>query len=622
MCGIAGIIAADSSFSTQGKHDAVLAMQSALTHRGPDGQGSYFAPSGMASLCHTRLSIIDLSEAGHQPMVYNNRFAITFNGEIYNYQTLRSELEQQGERFSSNSDTEVILKLFAKYGPSCVDRLRGMFAFLIWDEQNKSAFAARDPLGIKPFYYTQNANNSFAFASEVRSLINANLHSNTLSPNGLNSYLLTGTVSEPNTLLEDIKMLPAGHSLQWNADGLRASQYWQLDFTPQSMAEQQAITLTREALESTVKAHFVSDVPVGIFLSGGIDSTALVALASKVTTSQLNTYSIAFESPEWNEGDIAKRVAKHFGTKHTEFLVTPELAKPLFDEFLESVDQPTIDGFNTFCVSKLASQAGEKVVLSGVGGDELFAGYKSFSVIPKMLSRGLWLGPVAKVLKPINRLLMQHLPSKLQRVLDYLEQPKSLSAAHQSLRGIFSSTEATVLANETLLRFNRHKFEKNAFCKSTDSLSQNKIATLTDSDEISRLELTTYMRNQLLRDSDVMSMACGLELRVPFVDQQLIDSVSKVPANYRLQPGKKLLVDAVPEIPDWVVNRPKQGFRFPFDEWFSTEWNEISPHSKAPSWIRLKPWYRRWSLIVLDHWLAQHVEQVYQTEPHIEPTKP
>ncbi len=589
MCGVAGVLSSEIDLQSASARRTLAAMQAAISHRGPDGQGDYISPSGNAAICHTRLAIIDLSDAGAQPMISSDqRYAITFNGEIYNYQELRTSLEQQGEHFTSDSDTEVLLKLYALEGERCVDRLRGMFAFLIWDEHTQQGFAARDPLGIKPLYYLY-TNNALAFASELRCLMQAQLHSNQLSASGLKSYFQTGTVAEPNTLLDDAQLLPAGHTLSWRANEIETAPYWQIEFKNQAMQRQQAVELTRKALESSVQAHLVSDVPVGIFLSGGIDSTALVALATKMSTAPVNTYSIAFTSPEWNEGEVAARVAEHFGTRHTEFLITPDIAKPLFKEFLNAVDQPTIDGFNTFCISKLASQAGAKVVLSGVGGDELFAGYKSFELLPKMLKLSTKLKWFSPIFNWLNKSLSRWLPSKVVRSLDFLSAPASLSAAYQSLRCIFSQREASALCEQYQLR----------------PLEVSSAIAINDSnllDQISKAELSLYMRNQLLRDSDVMSMACGLELRVPLVDKELFESIAKIPTGLRLRMGKKLLVEAVPELPDWVINRPKQGFRFPFDEWFNDEWSKLKTHYKAPSWMSLTPWYRRWSLVVLEHW--------------------
>ena len=595
MCGIAGILS--TTFDTQTIASHLEAMQSALSHRGPDGHGDYLSPSGHAGLAHTRLAIIDLSDKAHQPMIdRTSRFVISFNGEIYNHQSLRQELETLGHRFNSHSDTEVILALFQQFGKHCVKKLRGMFAFIIWDEQEKTAFAARDPFGIKPFYYWGNTH-SFACASEIKAILKSNLSNKSLDKHGLYTYLKTGSVAEPNTLISDVKLLASGHHLSWRNGRIDIEPYWRIEFNDQALIPKtEAVKQTRSALESSIKAHLVSDVPVGLFLSGGIDSCALLALASKHSTKPINTYSIAFEDPKWNEGDIAKRVAKHFGAKHTELLMTRSIAEPLFQQYIDSIDQPTIDGFNTFCVSKLAHDHGEKVVLSGLGGDEIFAGYKSFELLPKMVMLSKRLNFLSPLLK-LARSILKPLPSaKLKRILDFLSQPASLIAAHQSLRGIFSHQEAVALS------------QKISSAPNTQSIEQTEPDHSQLKDNISDLELSSYLRNQLVRDSDVMSMHWGLELRVPFLDSVLFDSIASIPAEIRLSQGKQLLIDAVPEIPEWVINRPKQGFRFPFDEWFSQSWQKSTRGTKPPFWIRLTPWYRRWSLVVLSNWIERHAK--------------
>lgn len=598
MCGIAGILnqkPPEDPSELKSMASSLKAMQKALLHRGPDDKGAYFSPCQQAALSHTRLAIIDLSQSGHQPMsIDDGRYTITFNGEIYNYKKLRTQLEENGETFNTFSDTEVILKLYIAKGKKCVHNLRGMFAFMIWDNQEKTGFAARDAFGIKPFYY-RNVGGSFAFASELRALIASGLSSQHVSSKGINSYLLRGTVSEPDTIIRDIKMLPAGSYLTWKQGSIKVKRYWKLKFESQSYSPAKSIEITRTALEHSVRAHLVSDVPVGVFLSGGIDSTALVALATQLSRKPINTYSIAFEDPAWNEGDIAKKVADHFGTNHTEFLMTAELALPLFKAYLDAVDQPTIDGFNTYCVSRLASDRGEKVVLSGLGGDELFAGYKSFDVIPTMLRKSAYVKKLKFLIKPLAAKLDKHLNPQQRRIADALLEPQSVATAHQSLRGIFSQSESRTLTESICGKAPR-----------SAQLQEPNHATLADN--ISHLELTTYMCNQLLRDSDTASMAWGLELRVPFIDRVLFEQVSSIPAEFRLEQGKQLLVDSVPEIPEWVVSRPKQGFRFPFDEWFSNEWRDMEL-PETPSWIPLTPWYRRWSLAVLIDWKSRYVKQ-------------
>lgn len=591
MCGIAGILStqADTNLAAP-----VAAMQEALSHRGPNDRGDFFCSTRQAAFAHTRLAIIDLSKAARQPMgTPDGRYTITFNGEIYNYRKLRSRLEAEGDKFQSNSDTEVILKMYARKGSQCVHFLRGMFAFVIWDSHKKIAFAARDPLGIKPLYYLKSADN-FAFSSELRSLIACGLSTQKLSSRGLAGYLMRGTVQEPDTLIEDIRMLPAGSQLTWRKGKAKVQRYWRLKYKTQRVDQKTAIEMTRLALEDSVRAHLVSDVPVGIFLSGGIDSTALLAMAKKATRKPINTYSIAFGNPEWNEGDIAAKTAKHFGTNHTEFLLSPTEAQPLFYEFLNAVDQPTIDGFNTYCIAQLASKAGEKVVLSGLGADELFAGYKSFELIPEILEKSQKLSFLSSVLRATSKITTLALPAKQRRMLDALCEPSSVFTAHRSLRGIFSTEEAAALAKSI-------SNEPVSWPKSREPYAQEL------SDKIAELEMTTYMRNQLLRDSDVASMAFGLELRVPFVDKVLIDRINTIPAELRLRQGKKLLIEAVPEIPNWVLERPKQGFRFPFDEWFSDQWSDMTIHA-SPKWIPQKPWYRRWALAVLSDWKERHAK--------------
>ncbi len=597
MCGIAGILYSQAiSDPAEEKKTALSlsAMQSAIAHRGPDGRGTYISPSKHAAITHTRLAVIDLSDSGQQPMSSTDgRYTISYNGEIYNYKKLRTQLEQSGEEFSGNSDTEVILKLYATKGENCVHSLRGMFAFLIWDEQTKRGFAARDALGIKPFYY-RNKGGVFAFASELRAVLASGLSSQRISSRGVLSYLQRGSVTEPDTAIRDIKALPAGSYLYWNGGKSKVVRYWKPRFETVMYQPPKAIEMTRTALEHSVRAHLVSDVPVGIFLSGGIDSSVLVALATKLSRKQINTYSIAFEDPAWNEGDIASRVAQHFGTNHTEFLMTPEKARPLYSKFLEAIDQPTIDGFNTFCIAKLASEKGEKVVLSGLGADELFAGYKSFSVLPDMLDKSAKLAKIGFIVRPILNKIDTYLSGKQRRIADATRQPDSLVAAHQSLRGIFSNSEADHLTKVVC-----SKTAKRAL------INEPSHATLADS--ISDLELSVYMRNQLLRDSDVASMAWGLELRVPFVDRVFVEQISAIPSSLRLAENKQLLKACMPELPDWVVNRPKQGFRFPFDQWFANEWHDM-PLPETPKWISLKPWYRRWSLTVLQDWKARYVK--------------
>jgi len=592
MCGIAGIIKLNPN---DGNLEAkIKKMQTALQHRGPDDSGIYISTNKQSALAHTRLSILDLSPAGHQPMsTSDGRYSITFNGEIYNFQELRQNLISQGEQFYSQTDTEVILKLYQRMGSNCVHHLRGMFAFAIWDDLEKTCFLARDHLGIKPLYYWQSGT-TLVFASELRAVLASGLPAVNLSIEGLYGYITTGSVPEPYTLIADIHCLAAGNWLYWQNGNTTKKQYWQINFTPKEISLPEAQEIVRTALFDSIKHHFISDVSVGIFLSGGIDSTTILALATQTQQSQLSTYSIAFAESEYNEGELAQKIANHFGAKHTEYQVTASFAKEILPNFLAAIDQPSIDGFNTFCISKVAHDNGMKVVLSGLGGDEVFGGYKSFQQVPKMVAWSKRLHILPFLSKGLGSSLANWGNSpKMKRLGDFFQEPLNFAAAYRSYRGIFSHIEACVIINQLI--------DKNVI----PQLQQTNINHPTLEDIVSYLELSCYMRNQLLRDSDVMSMSWGLELRVPFVDKALLESVAPIPSHIRLQQGKKLLTQAITELPDWVVNRPKKGFSFPFESWMNSEFGDFFQNQNIPPNIPLNSWYRRWSLAILKYWWEQ-----------------
>ncbi len=618
MCGIAGVLTTSFHSATESH---IYKMKANLEHRGPDDFGLYVSEDKNIGLVHTRLSILDLSQNGHQPMSINDqRYWITFNGEIYNFLQLRQQLQKSGETFVSMTDTEVILKLYARHGIECLKFLRGMFAFAIWDNLEKICFIARDSMGVKPIYFYQNPRDrTFIFASEIRAILATEIVPKQLSAFGLYTYFSNGSVSEPWTIIEDIKCLEAGHYLIWKSGEVKQQKYWQLDFQP-ALNDQdlggsksgfisdssEAIAKARTALIDTVKHHFVSDVPVGIFLSGGIDSTAIVAIARHLQMDNLCTYSIAFNESQWNEGTIARQVANDFGTNHTEYILTADSAQSLLPEYWRSLDQPTIDGFNTFCVSKVAHQHHMKVVLSGLGGDELFGGYSTFQTVPKIWQQRQQLAYLESIFhlfgKPLEKLCRS---SKIRRIGAFLSQKNSIVNAYGLARGVFSNWEALQLVNFYLggTVGDRLGSEINNF----KNLHSCDLSTFpTPEDQVSYLELSRYMRNQLLRDSDVMSMRWGLELRVPFVDQTLFQEVRAIAASIRLQRNKGLLVSAIPEIPNYVTRLKKRGFTVPFEQWINREWH-MDKHlsQQIPSHIPLPSgqWYRHWSLIVLQNWL-------------------
>jgi len=593
MCGIAGIILSESRPVDL---EPVLArMRDAMKHRGPDDNGIVLLPETTGGFVNTRLAILDLSSAGHQPMsTPDGRFFITFNGEIYNFEELRNELLADGVELKSHSDTEVILRLFERDGPACLDRLVGMFAFAVWDAREKSCFLARDPLGIKPLYYSAFPRD-LVFASEQRALLQSGHIPKQLSAEGLFNYFLNGTVAEPGTLLEGMRVLPAGHYLFWQDNRVTIQRYWQIAFSSTWSNGAEPAAFLRDALLQSVKRHFVSDVPVGVFLSGGVDSSAIVALAKTSGYDDLRTFSISLDDPDLNEGDVAERTAKHFHTRHTDWRLTGAAGAGLLDEFIKKIDRPTIDGFNTFCVSKVAHDAGLKVVLSGLGGDELFGGYQTFKRVPTVLEWGMAMDKWPYLKQWIGRVLERTLPSSpLRRIGSFLEGPPTIESAYQTVRGVFTPAEAAVLCQHYL--GDDVVFEKTT----VDPL----ISGISAHDAVAQLEIERYMRNQLLRDSDVFSMAFSLELRVPFVDRQLVESAARIPAAERLRSGKQLLAEAVPEIPEWVVKRKKQGFVFPFAHWMKDEWRAILAERNTLADVTLGSWYQKWSIFVLEKWLA------------------
>jgi asparagine synthase (glutamine-hydrolysing) len=415
------------------------------------------------------------------------------------------------------------------------------------------------------------------------------------------SYLKNGSVQDPDTLVDGVYSLPAGSWLRWKDGSVETSEFWKREFRSERVPDRtQCIQLTRDALLESVDRHFVSDVPVGIFLSGGLDSTALVALATKLGKKDIHTFCIAFDDAEYNEGEIARRTAKHFGTVHHEWRLGAEEARSLLDEFLNSIDQPSIDGFNTYCVSRFASRCGMKVVLSGLGGDELFGSYPSFQLIPRMMQwyQRLRFPLLRKLVGNALRLTRPY--SNFERMGRFLLSEGKCDAAYEIVRSVYSDEDARKLSDMYLPRSVTN--DEMHVCETAVDEPIPEVA-----ENISYLELNRYMLNQLLRDSDVMSMANGLELRVPFLDVMLFKTLAKVSPEIRFTPNKELLLRSVPEIPDWVSNQPKRGFTVPFVHWFGEEWKRefANCHEGRPT-LGTK-WYHDWSLFVLDQYLVRNL---------------
>src|SRR5579864_2671725 len=387
MCGIFGIAANNARIP-----DGLLERGTrSLAHRGPDDSGTVVLPSKSGSneigLGNRRLAILDLSPLAHQPMhdsLTGNW--IVYNGELYNFRAVKQELERAGVSFKSHSDTEVLLKAYARWGEPCLGRFRGMFAFALWDASRQCLFLARDPMGIKPLYYAQRGS-FFLFASEVRSVLGTGLLPSRIDRAGLLNYLTYGSAYDPLTLVEGIHALPAGHSLTWKNGTMDISQYWDLvddDASPPDVGdEQHASKQLQPILEEAVRLQLVSDVPVGVFLSGGIDSSAVVSILSRGGTTP-STFSIVFREADFSEAEHSRAVAKKFRTEHHEINVSQSDVLPAIPSALAAMDLPTMDGINTYFVSRETRAAGVKVALSGLGGDEIFAGYSSFRTVPRL----------------------------------------------------------------------------------------------------------------------------------------------------------------------------------------------------------------------------------------------
>jgi asparagine synthase (glutamine-hydrolysing) len=518
-----------------------------------------------------RLSILDLSEAANQPMVSRSgRFVLAFNGEIYNFKELRRELTEGGA-FRSTGDTEVLLRAYEHWGDGCVHRLRGMFAFAVWDRERQRLFAAVDRFGIKPFAYSEKGGR-LVFASEIRALLTSGLVSGRLSLDGLRSYLALGTTGWPRTLLEEVHRVPPAHALVWEKGQARVFPYWQLPSGRGADAvtrRGEAVERIRETLLDSARLHIVSDVPFGAFLSGGLDSSAIVGLMRKAGVSRIKTFSIGFRerlrasSGVRDESYEAFCAAKHYQTEHHEWIVQPHFLKEVFPQYLRALDHPSVDGLNTFLVSYMTGKH-VRVVLSGLGGDELFGGYQHFLAA--------WLcGQKSPLTRALVRLGGAFGSSTVQKTL------RRLGQGHWPLAHTFRG-----MPPSTWCRWGRQVFapaEREQLLMGGQPSAQESLLGMeveTGRQDGSLLhgmlaaEMHGYMANTLLRDSDVMSMSQSLELRVPMLDHKLAELVYGLPADWFFRWGrpKSLLSDAVADVvPTWIRLRRKAYFNLPLGSW-------------------------------------------------------
>jgi asparagine synthase (glutamine-hydrolysing) len=647
MCGICGIIGEGSKETTEAP---LRRMMAAIIHRGPDEEGLLQAP--FVAVGSRRLSIIDLP-GGRQPIWNETRtLAVVFNGEIYNFRELRQHLQDRGHSFGTNSDTEVIIHAYEQWGDACASKLRGMFAFAVIemsqgpDGRAGNVFLARDPLGIKPLYYAQTGG-SFLFSSEVRSLLASGLVAPTLSSQSVSAYLLFGSACEPMTMVEGVFSLPPGHSMTIRIGDrveVRAPKlYW--DFAREAgrvaaarhssngvalVNRASCAAEVRNLLEDAVRGHLIADVPVGVFLSSGIDSTALAALATRIQGG-IHTFTVAFPDIQYSEAEIARGTAARLGTDHSELSVSGSDMTGRLDEAIAAFDQPSMDGINSYFVSWAARQAGLKVALSGLGSDELFGGYTSFGATTQVAR-------IAKIARLVPRMLR-----------DFSADAMKKSKAYRGSRDAFRKASAAWLDPNALPHpyfFTRALFtphtvaarlhEKSASWSAIPwsmwfSEAVRETGSMDPFTQVSWLELRSYLANTLLRDTDAMSMRHSLEVRVPFLDSPLVENILRLPEAIKNDPArpKALLIDAMGDLlPKEIITQKKRTFTFPWENWLrgklgdrvAAGLEDWSPALQSRFDGRFAQsvfkdfrhgrttWSRPWSLYVLNEWVKKNLQ--------------
>jgi asparagine synthase (glutamine-hydrolysing) len=606
MCGINGIFAHHSASSAPSETE-LLATRDAMRARGPDGAGLWWNVDRHCGLGHRRLSIIDLSDRAAQPMKSSDgRLVIVFNGEIYNYPELRAELQAEGVLLRTTSDTEALLHLYKRYGAQMVHRLRGMFAFGIWDDVRRGIFLARDPYGIKPLY-TANDGATFRFASQVKALLAGGQVSRDPEPAGVVGFHLFGSVPEPFTFYRDVRALPAGHTQWVDAAGPREPEPFvnlaevlakgAANPTPAAELPERV----RAGVLGSVRAHLLADVEVGIFLSAGVDSGALLGCMRDAGQREIRAITLAyqeFRGTSEDEAPLAARVCEHYGARH----IVRHLSEQEFVEdlpaILEAMDQPSIDGVNTWFVSKAAKEAGLKVAISGLGGDELLGGYPSFQDLPRWRRQFGLFGALPGLGYFTRKLIHRVAPGFSRRrpkALGVLEHSGSWAGTYLLRRGLFLPNELPEVMDAEIAREGLRRL------KPLRRLAASLVPDpRSDAARVCVLESAHYMRNQLLRDADWAGMAHSLEIRVPLVDFTLLGALATSIPTLTPGAGKAALAEApVVPLPKEIVGRAKSGFGVPTGEWMNAAAGELSvPSAGGPEPKGLVS--RRWSRAVLN----------------------
>jgi len=565
MCGITGFVRSDNG-PVAGTADLITRMCQAIIHRGPDDHGVMI--KGGAVLGMRRLSIIDLA-GGHQPISGEDEsVTIVFNGEIYNFRELHSLLKSRGHTFQTHSDTEAIVHAYEEFGPSCVEHLRGMFAFAIWNERKKELFLARDRVGKKPLYYTVTSEGTFVFGSELKSLLVHPEVKRNINLEAVDAYLTLGYVPDPQCIFRDIYKLPPGHHLTFSENRVAIHKYWDFEFSPDpSMTPEACTRRLRELLDEAVRVRLVSDVPLGAFLSGGIDSSTVVGLMARHMGQPVKTFSIGFHEDSYSELKYARLTARKFATEHHEFFVTPEICD-VVDDLVRHFDEPFADPSTipTYMVSKLARDY-VKVVLSGDGGDELFAGYTRYIIDRKRSGFG-------RLPAVIRRKLMQPLSVKLPH--GTLGRNYIHNVALDPIDRYLDSVSVFSTLNRQLLYTDDFKKQLGTDGGVLSEFRDYAAAVKTGDplDQLLNIDSKTYLPGDILTKVDRMSMAVSLEARVPLLDHKLIEFVMRIPARMKMSglQTKYIFKKAVEDlVPEEILNRPKQGFGMPIEEWINQQ---------------------------------------------------
>jgi asparagine synthase (glutamine-hydrolysing) len=615
MCGITGIL---HYGYLKNPSEIVNTMTNVLSHRGPDAAGFY--NDAMISLGHRRLSIIDLAETANQPFVdISSRYIISFNGEIYNYKEIKPQLSSWP--FKTGSDTEVLLAAFSTWGISCLNRLDGIFAFAIWDKLEETLWLVRDRMGVKPIYYIEHGK-AIIFSSEIRSLLSSQMISPALDKCGLTHYLSFQSTSIDFPILRGMKELNSGTYLKVTVDEITEHVYWKpnIDRINDSISYKDVSHNIFKLLDRAVNKRMVSDVSISAYLSGGVDSSAIVALMSLHSDAPINTFTLSFQESSYDESSYANIIAKRFETNHTNVKLDEEQLLNEVVNGLNVMDSPSADGINTYILSSTIKNANIKVALSGIGADELFAGYPGFNYFKKLQHYSTLFNNTELLRKGIVVFLNQLNGDKYSKLSQLLQAKNSdLYSFYPALRQLFSSEKLNKILND---------------CSCIDDVSIsliNQLSTLQHNHHLSRFSLAeynAYAKNTLLKDVDQMSMANGLEIREPFFDIELIEYVLSIPDEYKIgKYNKQLLLDAIsPLLPNEIITRKKRGFILPWEKWMRNElrsfceaqimecadrifinktqlvsyWNKFLKKESGIQWIEL------WQFVVLNYWMNKN----------------